>query len=173
MSIKFVCTCGKRLRARDDMAARRSFCPRCGSPVGIPSQEPTHPGTPAAPLSPMQRRQLARQRATQDRAVPPEELAAAMMPAPAATPVLTRAEITPDVGLDRQRPARARTSETVQPVVAPKPLPVRRRWGLEAAWYHCLLYPVHTFPMAAGLAVGLAILMTFFVLALPSSTDVN
>src|SRR5947207_10557696 len=55
MTIKFECSCGKHLRARDEMAARRSVCPRCGSPVGIPSLKPTHSGTVAAPLSPLER----------------------------------------------------------------------------------------------------------------------
>src|SRR5262245_13234362 len=49
MSIKFVCSCGKRLKARDHMAERRTVCPRCGNPVGIPSLDPnkTMPRTPA------------------------------------------------------------------------------------------------------------------------------
>src|SRR5262249_62050682 len=55
MTIKFTCSCGKRLRARDEMAARRSACPRCGAPVGIPSLQPTHPGANAGPLSPTER----------------------------------------------------------------------------------------------------------------------
>jgi hypothetical protein len=58
MSIKFICSCGKHLRARDEMAARRSVCPRCGEPVGIPSLQPTHPGIFAAPLTPQERRRL-------------------------------------------------------------------------------------------------------------------
>lgn len=45
MSIKFVCSCGKRLKARDEMAQRLSVCPRCGSLVGIPTSK-----TQAAPL---------------------------------------------------------------------------------------------------------------------------
>src|SRR5260370_40177242 len=48
MSIKFVCPCGKRLKARDDMAARRIMCPRCGNPVGVPSLDPNRP-TPMTP----------------------------------------------------------------------------------------------------------------------------
>jgi len=51
MSIRFVCVCGKHLRAHDEMAARRSVCPECGRPVGIPSQQPTQRGTEAEPLS--------------------------------------------------------------------------------------------------------------------------
>ena len=33
VSIKFVCRCGKHLRARDEMASLRSRCPRCGEPL--------------------------------------------------------------------------------------------------------------------------------------------
>src|SRR6476469_6142468 len=62
MSIKFFCGCGNHLKARDEMAGRRAMCPKCGSPVGIPSLRPTHPGTAAAPLTPEERRRLARQR---------------------------------------------------------------------------------------------------------------
>jgi hypothetical protein len=66
MSIKFVCSCGKHLRARDEMAARRSMCPRCGNPVGVPSLEPTHAGTQAAPLTPQERRRLSRNKPGSD-----------------------------------------------------------------------------------------------------------
>src|SRR5262245_52201316 len=63
MTIKFICGCGQHLRARDEMAARRSACPRCGAPVGIPSLQPTQAGTVAAPMTPDERRRHARQRA--------------------------------------------------------------------------------------------------------------
>lgn len=56
MSITFTCTCGKRMRARDEMAARRTMCPACGRPVGIPSGQPTQRGAPVGPLSPAERR---------------------------------------------------------------------------------------------------------------------
>src|SRR5262249_44592908 len=62
MTIKFICTCGKHLRARDEMASRRSVCPRSGAPVGIPALAPTNPGH-VPPLSPLERLRLARQRA--------------------------------------------------------------------------------------------------------------
>jgi hypothetical protein len=60
MSISFICTCGKHLRARDEMAARRTMCPACGRPVGIPTSKPTQRGAPAGPLSPEQRRRHSR-----------------------------------------------------------------------------------------------------------------
>ncbi len=49
--IRFVCSCGKHLRARDDMAAMRTVCPGCGKLVGVPSTKPTQRGTEAEPLS--------------------------------------------------------------------------------------------------------------------------
>src|SRR5216683_1686829 len=51
MAIKFFCKCGKKLKARDEMAGRRSMCPRCGSPVGIPGLKPTHAGATLGPMS--------------------------------------------------------------------------------------------------------------------------
>jgi hypothetical protein len=51
MKIHFTCRCGKRLRARPEMASRRSLCPACGAPVGIPSLTPTHRGTQPGPLT--------------------------------------------------------------------------------------------------------------------------
>jgi hypothetical protein len=56
MTIKFICGCGKHLRARDEMASRRSVCPRCGSPVGVPSLRPALPGA-LGPMTPDERRQ--------------------------------------------------------------------------------------------------------------------
>src|SRR5438128_2222312 len=57
MPIKFVCRCGKRLRAQSQMAGRRSACPRCGAPVGVPSLEPTVRGATLGPMSPAERLQ--------------------------------------------------------------------------------------------------------------------
>ena len=35
MSIKFICGCGEHFTARDEVEARRSLCPHCGSPVEV------------------------------------------------------------------------------------------------------------------------------------------
>src|SRR5260370_40008965 len=51
MAIKFFCKCGKKLKAWDETAGRRSMCPRCGSPVGIPATTPTHGGATLGPMS--------------------------------------------------------------------------------------------------------------------------
>src|SRR5216684_4501742 len=50
VTIKFTCSCGKHLRARDGLAERRVVCPRCGYLAGVPALKPANPeGT--APLT--------------------------------------------------------------------------------------------------------------------------
>jgi hypothetical protein len=111
MSIKFICSCGKHLRARDEMAARRSMCPRCGAPVGIPSMRPTHRGTAAAPMTPQERQRHSRDRHAES-AVPTESSTAvttALLPSPP--------------------PAPAKKRRT------------RHQRHIENHWYECLTYP--------------------------------
>src|SRR5438128_1615719 len=74
MAIKFFCKCGKKLKARDEMAGRRSMCPRCGSPVGIPSLTPTYPGARLGPMSLKDRLQFWRNR------LPSEALPKSLLP---------------------------------------------------------------------------------------------
>ena len=68
MTIKFFCSCGKHLRAREAMAGRRSMCPACGQPVGVPTLQPTHRGTEPAPLTPTERARRGHYEASDDRA---------------------------------------------------------------------------------------------------------
>jgi hypothetical protein len=147
MTIKFICTCGKHLRARDDMASRRSVCPRCGSPVGIPSLKPTHPGVPVAPpLTPLERMRLARDRAP------------LAMPKPATTPDRP-APRPPDPRLVRLVSARGvRRSE------------LSGRY-LEKTWQQCLLYPVRAWRLCLGFAVLLAALTAASAVLLPPLLD--
>jgi hypothetical protein len=80
VTIKFVCGCGKRLRARDELARRRTVCPRCGQPVGVPSGEPTRPGSAAAHLTPAERqRRDARRSDASDPAAPRDRVGAVML----------------------------------------------------------------------------------------------
>lgn len=51
MAITFQCQCGKHLKARESSAGRRTICPKCGAPVGIPTLLPTHRGTLERPDS--------------------------------------------------------------------------------------------------------------------------
>lgn len=164
MAIKFVCSCGKRLRARDDMAARRSACPRCGAPVGIPSQQPSVRGAPLGPMSPAQRvhaRLVAR---------PPERLSSTV--APSASPSdeipsptsFDHAEIAPEP-FSGAEPPRPLSIELVRQVnhrgsgVSRRgswsPFMSRHPRGMETRGYQCLLHPFRAWSLVFGLAVAL------------------
>jgi hypothetical protein len=145
MTIKFVCTCGKHLKARDDMAARRSVCPRCGSPVGIPSLKPTHAGTTLAPLTPFERMQQARRAAAAPTttAIRPE--------APPSAPAALQAE----THLVRLVSNRARRRP-----------PLRKR-NLELEWHQFLVYPLRAWQLCLTRALFLAILCVCIAFFLP------
>jgi hypothetical protein len=134
MTIKFVCSCGKHLKARDEMARRRSLCPRCGQPVGIPSREPTHPGTAAAPLTPAERQRLAARR-------PTGESRTAAPPASPSTAARDRAGALMRALLTGRRTPGSRSQRT-----------------LETHWYDYLTYPFHDFPLWIGPACLLTVL---------------
>jgi hypothetical protein len=143
VSIKFICSCGKHLRARDQMAARRSKCPRCGEPVGIPSLRPTHAGTAAAPMTPQERRRLNSNKPT---AITNEPKALAT-----GSPSLTL-------------PARSPSSKDETRSRKPRE---RRRRQLEQHWYQCLAYPLLNWIAILILSLILSLWMTGLVLAIP------
>src|SRR5262245_66604635 len=58
MAIKFFCSCGKHLRAREALAGKRSVCPQCGQLVGVPSLQANHRGTVPAPMTPAEKGKL-------------------------------------------------------------------------------------------------------------------
>ena len=144
MSIRFICGCGKHLRARDVMALRRSMCPRCGAPVGIPSLQPTHPGTLAAPLTPQERRRLNRETAPADDATKSDTTAAR----------ITDAFLTPPFG---------------EPIPLPWTKRHRRRQprNLETHWYECFSYPFLNWRVICALAMALTALSGSIVLSIP------
>lgn len=133
MSIKFVCSCGKHLRARDEMAARRSRCPRCGNPVGVPSLHPTHAGTDAAPMTPQERMRHNRNKSGRDN----DEVETIII-----HPSLTQ-------------PARP-PSTSADPPPSPK-MYRRRRRQLEQYWHQCLAYPFLGWKVLWGFAWILSI----------------
>ncbi|QEH31538.1 hypothetical protein OJF2_00030 [Aquisphaera giovannonii] len=51
MSIRFACSCGKQLQARDEHAGRKSRCPDCGATLVVPAggEPPSATPTPAPP----------------------------------------------------------------------------------------------------------------------------
>jgi hypothetical protein len=167
MSIKFVCSCGKHLRARDEMAARRSVCPRCGAPVGIPSKQPTHRGAQAGPMTPAER-WLSRRRPV---APPPDDDTIPIAPAPLAPPIppVPRTEVV-DLGTEefpKRRPRPPLDLDSVRPVVPRKRRELRRRWALEQNWDQCLVFPFRAMPIIAGLAVFLGVLTALAGRVLP------
>ena len=143
MSIKFFCSCGKHLRAREALAGKRSVCPACGQLVGVPSLQATQRGTVPAPMTPAEKGRLKR-----DEAGPipsPGSLAAAAQ----------------DV-FDFGSPDARMPDGTLKPRRRS-----RRLLALEKHWYQCLWFPRYAWHMVLGLSFGLTILSGVFVLALP------
>jgi hypothetical protein len=172
MAIKFFCKCGKHLKARDEMAGRRSMCPRCGSPVGIPSLTTTHSGAPLGPMSLQDRLRFWRNR------LPSEALPKSLLPeeqgegvdrdVPESAPEESAA--TPEAVSEHGRSARREKPPAsfdgpldrrlVNEVLAQRKrrrLESSRDWRLETHWYQCLLYPFRAWPLVFGLATGLAL----------------
>jgi hypothetical protein len=155
MTIKFYCSCGKHLKARDEMAARRSVCPRCGSPVGIPSLKPTHRGTVAAPMTPFERMERARARAE----------------APGVT-----AEPEPDSAPpEAPRPVESWRVRLLSERA--KRRPEAAGHVLETHWYQCLLYPLRAWRLCFGVAwiltalsAAVAMFVPQFLAEAPSQT---
>src|SRR5205085_12642300 len=140
MTIKFICSCGKHLRARDEMAARRSRCPRCGAPVGIPSLKPNHVGSEAKPLSPAER--LGRRPVVPPRN--PRQADLAPPPTEKPTPanhVRVAAPVPETAPVPIPRPE---ADAAMVRLIKASAQPPRRRgaWQLETRWYHCLVYPL-------------------------------
>src|SRR6266513_2910473 len=127
MSIKFVCSCGKHLRARDEMAARRSVCPRCGAPVGIPSKQAANSAITAKPLTSAERLR-GRGKAPVTGPLPDDAFAATAWDPPPRAPAV----ITPDQGVSVPKPL------DPSQVQKPGPAAARRRhrrvWDLETSW---------------------------------------
>lgn len=158
MAIKFVCSCGKHLKARDEMASRRSFCPQCGAPVGIPSLKPTVRGTVASPMSPHDRFRT-------KKAVPPVETPAAL---PSVDhPELTVSQEPPAPIVSVERAGKPLNFSLVRMVLGRKHHPRKRAWPLEHHWYQCLLFPFRSWPLVFGLAFGLAVHLGITSLLLP------
>jgi hypothetical protein len=131
VSIKFVCSCGKHLKARDEMARRRSICPRCGALVGIPSPEPIRAGG-AAPLS-----LLDSSPSRERKPAPPLHLSPQAIP--------------PDVpGIDRRVVHLLSLRGRRQPRTS-------KQRPLEDHWYECLRYPLHAWRFALVLAAFMAL----------------
>jgi hypothetical protein len=194
MSIHFICTCGKRLKARDEMAARRSICPSCGRPVGIPSGQASQRGAPTGPLSPHERRQRAWSGALHSR-VAADDVPTVIIPftndplkdsaATGHSPPGYRVVEQPIAddesacyrlgklqGADAVQ--RWRQSEIVTRK-ARKEMQRRRRerrLPVETRWYQCLIVPCLTVRWELSLALALALATLFaFLIGWPAVAD--
>jgi hypothetical protein len=176
MAIKFFCKCGKKLKARDEMAGRRSMCPRCGSPVGIPGAAPTHPGTTLGPMSIQDRPRFWKTH------LPSETLPKSLLPdeennsfsRDAGSNPLSPAGECPGApgrgeGADSQKPNDRKEKPPaffdapIDPLLVRQVIKARRSPSLikerhlETRWYQCLLYPFRAWPLVFGLSGGLAL----------------
>src|SRR5579884_2248852 len=178
MSIKFVCICGKRLRAREEMAARRSVCPRCGRPVGIPSLKPTHRGGEARPLTPAER--FARRRSGLpvddfDTLSPAPPIHREDLPPPRSNRVAAEL-VLPD------SPSPAPPPRPLDPSVVRQALPRRQRsktpspvrpWQPESRWYEYFVFPVRAGLYILGLSVILTVATGVLTLLLPEFLQIG
>jgi hypothetical protein len=152
MSIQFVCICGKHLRAREEMAGRRSMCPACGAPVGIPLLQPTHRGATLGPMSPAERLRSKNSRPSVS------TLSFENFSAP-----VGGAGVKP--GPSRKSPRTTRTLDItfdgpiepalVQQVISRAPAAVPRAAG--SGWAQCLIYPIRASLPLCGLALVLGV----------------
>jgi len=178
MAIRFFCKCGKKLKARDEMAGRRSMCPRCGSPVGIPGLKPTHAGATLGPMSLKDRLRFWQTR------LPSEALPKSLLPEEP-TDTVKHKEQQSAAELSSGRDAKRSPRQDKPPATFDTPLDrqlvkqvlaLRRRTltsaprGLETRWYQCLLYPFQAWPLVFGLASAFA-LCTAVVAVIMSRAD--
>ena len=163
MTIKFICTCGKHLRARDEMAMRRSICPRCGAPVGIPSLQPTHREATLGPMTPAERMR-ARRNAAASGSLPHDAAAAGTALDANGRPVGS------PLHPGGEDPLRHMLREHVVGLVLPRARVPRQ---LEKHWYECLLYPLRAGGLVLGLAVALTALSGGTLLVLPEIVDLK
>jgi hypothetical protein len=145
MSIKYVCSCGKHLKAPEKHAGRLHVCPACGESVQIP---PLHtPEGERPPMTPQERRRLAQLR---EKAPPPTPIATEESPAETTTKVPDRRLIA--------RLSRGLKQRTLRP---------RQRRALETRWYQCLLFPLVEWRLWLGPAIILPVPFFAVTLFLP------
>ena len=145
MTIRFVCGCGKHLRARDGMARMRVLCPGCGAFVGVPSLEPAVAGGQRA-MTPQERVRHARNNPPPPEAVAAETLLQEVLAGPKAAGRRVRLH-------SAKGPRR----------------PTTRR--LEQHWYEFLIYPLSAWRLCLGLAVGLTVLSAGLLVWLPTQLN--
>lgn len=143
--IKFVCSCGKHLKAKDAMASQRAVCPRCGSLVGIPALNAHHAGA-AAPMSPQERLRHKRDQ----------------KPVPIDKAKVLESETSPKAPL---RPVDGRLVRLLSAEALRHPDLKGRH--LEQRWHEFAVYPFRAFRLCLGLALLMTVLSVIVALAGP------
>jgi hypothetical protein len=155
MTIKFVCSCGKRLRARDELAARRLACPRCGKPVGVPTTNQSRYTSLIDPLAPSSRPPR-QETESNSPGWEPNEAAAQ-----AAAELADRLRLMGDDGFVELTAASARAKAAAP--IAYRPSMFRQSRDPGTRWYHCLLFP----RAAVGRIIVLGCLLGLFAVGVP------
>src|SRR5947208_3434030 len=132
MAIKFACTCGKKLQARDDLGGRRMKCPQCQRVLTIPHEMPAaarHEAAngPAAPAAPAPAHEVKQPAAGIKAPLPkppasphlPEAPPRSTRPAPAPAPARDADELTEVIEQAGARARRSPAEEHEPPLTAP------------------------------------------------------
>ena len=150
MTIKFVCSCGKHLRARDHLAARRLACPRCGAPVGVPPSAQPFVDPMALPAKSVPK--------ISDANEPGWESNEA-----AARAAAELSERFRKLGQEEFSKQVASSSRSKRARLAARLPRFRQTWDPGTRWFHCLIFPAAAWGRMLLLGLALAI----FALAIP------
>jgi hypothetical protein len=146
------------------------MCPRCGNPVGIPSLQPTNPGSLLGPMTLEERLKARRQskptELTSGKGTPGEPSMGAMPTPPPRLPAKHNCHtggvgMPPNPSAPQSQPVAIvapffRTS-LVRLTFSRKERSNRRR-GLETHWCQCLLFPLRALTLIFALAVALTVM---------------
>jgi len=168
MTIRFACQCGKRLRASDRMAGRRTQCPACFSSVLIPSKRSwRRPQDRGSARSSTDDRTASREPEAMDHSSPPLPAGELFNDAHAGGTLPNRTEQRP--GTSTFIASRA-VSTDLDPSATMIALRRPPRWTrllsrrVEPRWYHSLIYPISHVPVFFRLATMLTVLTAFALL---------
>ncbi len=152
MAIKFICGCGKHLRAREDQASLRTLCPACGNWVGVPSLQSSQRGAAAGPMTPEERRRARRTAALTE--LPPETISPISPFAPEVAKQPNPAGPKLDVSIELIKPRKLRLSRL-------------RRDTSESPGLDTVAYLIRRSPALFGLSLALMAFCGGSVLVLP------
>jgi hypothetical protein len=147
------------------MASRRSMCPNCGAPVGIPSLQANQPGN----KGPLSREEVARR--AQLAGPRPLDDANLSNFGPISVRLRRRRSNGNLSGGPDWRPLDAHLVCPPGAAERVRTLRRHRRWDRERRWYHCLLYPLRGWALVFGLGLMLTALTAAGSLMMPQLAE--